>query len=318
MTIPQFLAFSIIAVTMGLFVWGRLQFDLVALLALLAGIVSGIVPPDTAFSGFSDDIVIIVASALLVSAAVERSGIVADVFQRIGPYLTTTTVQVAVLVGTVTVLSGFVKNIGALAMLMPVAFFVARRNRSTPSNFLMPMAFGSLLGGIVTLIGTSPNIIVARVREQIVGEPFGMFDFTPVGICIALAGVAFLTFGWRLLPQDRKGAASMDAAFILEGYTTEARIPKYSPAIDKTVGQLEAMADDEVEVAMIVRERTRHFAPADDSVVRADDILLIEGQPAALERIVGKAKLELAGEATTRPRESAERRGRGHGGGSHR
>ena len=303
MTIPQFLAFSIIAVTMGLFVWGRLRFDLVALLALLAGIVSGIVPPDTAFSGFSDDIVIIVASALLVSAAVERSGIVADVFQRIGPYLTTTTVQVAVLVGTVTVLSGFVKNIGALAMLMPVAFFVARRNRSTPSNFLMPMAFGSLLGGIVTLIGTSPNIIVARVREQIVGEPFGMFDFTPVGICIALAGVAFLTFGWRLLPQDRKGAASMDAAFILEGYTTEARIPKYSPAIDKTVGQLEAMADDEVEVAMIVRERTRHFAPADDSVVRADDILLIEGQPAALERIVGKAKLELAGEATTRPRE---------------
>ena len=303
MTIPQFLAFSIIAVTMGLFVWGRLRFDLVALLALLAGIVSGIVPPDTAFSGFSDDIVIIVASALLVSAAVERSGIVADVFQRIGPYLTTTTVQVAVLVGTVTVLSGFVKNIGALAMLMPVAFFVARRNRSTPSNFLMPMAFGSLLGGIVTLIGTSPNIIVARVREQIVGEPFGMFDFTPVGICIALAGVAFLTFGWRLLPQDRKGAASMDAAFILEGYTTEARVPKYSPAIDKTVGQLEAMADDEVEVVMIVRERTRHFAPADDSVVRADDILLIEGQPAALERIVGKAKLELAGEATTRPRD---------------
>jgi di/tricarboxylate transporter len=304
MTVPQFLAFSIIAVTMGLFVWGRLRFDLVALLALLAGIVSGIVPPDTAFSGFSDDIVIIVASALLVSAAVERSGIVSDVFQRIGPYLTTTTVQVAVLVGTVTVLSGFVKNIGALAMLMPVAFFVARRNKSTPSNFLMPMAFGSLLGGIVTLIGTSPNIIVARVREQIVGEPFGMFDFTPVGICIALAGVAFLTFGWRLLPQDRKGAASMDAAFILEGYTTEVRVPRYSPAIDKTVGQLEGMADDEVEVAMIVRERTRHFAPADDSVVRVDDILLIEGQTAALERIVDKAKLELAGEATTRPRDT--------------
>ena len=101
----------------------------------------------------------------------------------------------------------------------------------------MPMAFGSLLGGIVTLIGTSPNIIVARVREQIVGEQFGMFDFTPVGICIALAGVAFLTFGWRLLPQDRKGAASMDAAFMLEGYTTEARVPRNSPAIGSTVGR---------------------------------------------------------------------------------
>ena len=206
--------------------------------------------------------------------------------------------------GTVTVLSGFVKNIGALAMLMPVAFFVARRNKSTPSNFLMPMAFGSLLGGIVTLIGTSPNIIVARVREQIVGEPFGMFDFTPVGICIALAGVAFLTFGWRLLPQDRKGVASMDAAFILEGYTTEARVPKYSPAIDKTVGQLEAHGGRRGRGGHDRRERTRHFAPAEILLVRADDILLIEGQPAALERIVDKAKLELAGEATTRPRDT--------------
>jgi di/tricarboxylate transporter len=204
MTIPQFLAFSIMAAAMGLFVWGRLRFDLVALLALLAAIAVGIVPPDKAFSGFSDDIVIIVASALLVSAAVERSGVVEDVFQRISPYLTTTTIQVAVLVGTVTVLSGFVKNIGALTMLMPVAFFIARRTGSRPSNLLMPMAFGSLLGGIVTLIGTSPNIIVAREREQIVGEPFSMFDFTPVGICIAVAGVAFLTFAWRLLPQHRR------------------------------------------------------------------------------------------------------------------
>ena len=129
MTIPQLLAFSIIAVTMGLFVWGRLRFDLVALLALLAAIATGIVPPDRAFSGFSDDIVIIVASALLMSAAVERSDVVEDAFQRISPYLTTTTIQVAVLVGAVTVLSTFVKNIGALTMLIPVAFFMARRNR---------------------------------------------------------------------------------------------------------------------------------------------------------------------------------------------
>lgn len=301
MTIPQFLVFSIIGVTMGLFVWGRLRFDLVALLALLAAIATGVVSPDKAFSGFSDDIVIIVASALLVSAAVERSGVVEDVFQRIAPYLTTTTIQVAVLVGAVTVLSAFVKNIGALTMLIPVAFFIARRTESAPSNLLMPMAFGSLLGGIVTLIGTSPNIIVSRVREQIVGEGFGMFDFTPVGICIAVAGVAFLTFAWRLLPQDRKGAASMDAAFILEGYTTEARVSKDSPAIGKTVAELEALADDEVEVFMIVRGRTRHFAPDEKSLVKVDDVLLIEGEQAALDRIVDKARLELAGEGTSAP-----------------
>jgi di/tricarboxylate transporter len=298
MTIPQILVFSIIGVTMGLFVWGRLRFDLVALLALLAAIATGVVPPDKAFSGFSDDIVIIVASALLVSAAVERSGVVEDIFQRIAPFLTTTTIQVAVLVGAVTVLSAFVKNIGALTMLIPVAFFIARKTGSAPSNLLMPMAFGSLLGGIVTLIGTSPNIIVSRVREQIVGKEFSMFDFTPVGICIALAGVTFLTFAWRLLPQGRPGATSIDAAFILEGYTTEARVSKNSLAIGKTVAELEALADDEVQVFMIVRGRTRHFAPEGNSSVEADDILLIEGEQASLNRIVDKARLELAGEGT--------------------
>jgi di/tricarboxylate transporter len=298
MTLPQFLAFSIIAVTMALFVWGRLRYDLVALLALLAAIATGIVPSERAFSGFSDDIVIIVASALLVSAAVERSGVVEDAFQRIAPHLTTTTLQVAVLAGAVAVLSAFVKNIGALTMLMPVAFFLARRTESSPSNLLMPMAFGSLLGGIVTLIGTSPNIIVARVREQIVGEPFGMFDFTPVGVCIALGGVTFVTLAWRLLPQDRRAAASMDAAFILEGYTTEVRVPTHSPVVGKTIAELEAVADEEVEVFMIVREGTRHLGPAETSSIRPGDILLIQGEPAALDRLVDKAKLELAGEGS--------------------
>src|SRR5262249_18526229 len=150
------------------------------------------------------------------------------------------------------------------------------------SNLLMPMAFASLVGGIVTLVGTSPNIIVARVREQIVGDPFNMFDFTPVGVCIAFVGVAFLTFGWRLLPQDRKAAAPMDAAFILQGYTIEARVSKISPAIGKTVAELEAMVGDEVEVFMMVRERTRRLPPWETLSIRTDDILLIEGEPAAL------------------------------------
>jgi len=206
MTLPQALSFGIIAATMVLFAWGRLRYDLVALLSLLAAIATGIVPADKAFSGFSDDIVIIVACALLVSAAVGRSGVVEDALVRIGPYLTTRTIQVAVLVGTVTALSAFVKNIGALAMLMPVAFQLARKTDGSPSIYLMPMAFGSLLGGIVTLVGTSPNIIVARLRGELIGEPFGMFDFTPVGIGLAIAGVVFLSLAWRLLPRDRKAA----------------------------------------------------------------------------------------------------------------
>jgi di/tricarboxylate transporter len=295
MTLPQVFAFGILAATMGLFVWGRLRYDLVALIALLASIAVGIVPPDKAFSGFSDDIVIIVASALLVSAAVGRSGVVEDVLQRVGPYLTTTTLQVAVLVGAVTVLSAFVKNIGALAMLMPVAFTLARRSGTSPSALLMPMAFGSLLGGIVTLIGTSPNIIVARLRGELGGEPFHMFDFAPVGIGLAVAGVVFLSFAWRVLPQ-RKGSASIDAAFTLEGYTTEASVPEESPAVGKTVAALEAMAGADVEVFLIVRGRSRRFAPSENTELKAGDILLIEGEPAALDRVVDKAKLKLARE----------------------
>src|SRR5215217_2106474 len=295
MTLPQIFSFSIIAATMLLFVWGRLRYDLVALLALLAAIATGIVAPDKAFSGFSDDIVIIVACALLVSAAVGRSGIIEDALARLAPYLTTRTIQVAVLVGAVTAMSAFVKNIGALAMLLPVAFSLARKTNGTPSIYLMPMAFGSLLGGIVTLVGTSPNIIVARLRAELVGEPFGMFDFTPVGIGLAVGGVIFLSFAWRLLPRDRKGAVGMDAAFTLEGYTTEASVPDDSPAVGQTVGELENTTEG-IEVVMLVRGRSRRLVPGDSTTLKAGDILLIEGEPAALDRLVDKAGLKLARE----------------------
>ena len=139
-----------------------------------------------------DDIVIIVGSALVVSAAVARSGVIERVARWLGPYLVDINRQIVALVGSVTLLSAFVKNVGALAMLMPIAFQLARRSGTSPSSLLMPMSFGSLLGGIVTLVGTSPNIIVSRVREQLLGVPFNMFDFTPVGAGIALAGIAFL------------------------------------------------------------------------------------------------------------------------------
>src|SRR6266508_1782997 len=213
MTLDQALSFAIIIGMMAFFAWGRLRYDLVAVLALLVAVAVGVVPPQDALKGFSDDIVIIVASALVVSAAVARSGIIERVARKLAPYLTTLNRQVVALVGSVTLLSGFVKNIGALAMLMPIAFQLARRTKTSPSSLLMPMSFGALLGGIVTLVGTSPNIIVSRVREQILGEPYGMFDFTPVGAGIAIAGFLFLIFGWRLLPRGRKGAASLDGAF---------------------------------------------------------------------------------------------------------
>lgn len=296
MTLQQGAAFAVVIGMMGLFVWGRIRYDLVAMLALTASVLTGIVPASEAFTGFGNDIVIIVGSALVVSAAVARSGIVERALRQIGPYLTSPRMVIIVLVCAVTVMSAFVKNIGALAMLMPVAFVLARRTDTSPSYFLMPMAFGSLLGGTMTLIGTSPNVIVSQMRAELVGEPFRMFDFTPVGFAIAAAGVVFLTFGYRLLPAGRKGAASLDAAFNIKSYTTETHLPDDSPLIGKTVGELEAIAEGEVLVQTIIRERFRRFTPTPDWTLEAGDTLLLEGEPAALEQVVAQAKLKLATE----------------------
>ena len=299
MTTPQILAFAIIGAMMALFVWGRLRYDLVAVLSLLAAIAAGIVPYDKAFSGFSDDIVIIVACALLVSAAVQRSGVVDTVLRPIAPYLTRPTAQVAVLAGSVALLSAFVKNIGALAMLMPVAFQLARKNNISVSLLLMPMAFAALLGGIVTLVGTSPNIIVARMREELLGQPFSMFDFMPVGAGLAIGGVIFLAFGWRLLPADRKGAASMNEAFNLEGYTTEVTIPEGSPLVGKTVGELEKLSEGDVEVLTLIRARDRVNQPGPGTKLRAGHMLILVGQPDALKRLMDEAKLKLVRDENT-------------------
>src|SRR5690606_12548451 len=293
-TLDQALAFIIVVGMMGLFAWGRLRYDLVALLALFSAVAVGIVPPDEAFSGFGNDILVIVATALLVSAAVSRSGVIDIVLRRVSPYLRSPTTQVLGLVTAVTLLSAFVKNIGALAMLIPVALQLARRTGTSPSCLLMPMAFGSLLGGLMTLIGTSPNIIVSQMREQISGEPFKMFDFFPVGLGLSAAGVVLLAFTYRLLPTSRKGVSTMDAAFNIEGYTAEARVPPESPFVGRTVAELEALGEGEVEVATIIRERFRRYTPSDNWTLNGDDVLLLEGEPSALERVVGQARLKLA------------------------
>ncbi|HEY8382218.1 MAG TPA: SLC13 family permease [Microvirga sp.] len=299
MTLPQIFAFAILIAMMGLFIWGRIRYDLVALLALLAAILVGIVPADKAFEGFSDDIVVIVASALLVSAAVAKSGVLEAALARVAPYVTTAQMQVVVLVGTVTVLSAFVKNIGALAMMIPVAFQMARRTGTSPSCLLMPMAFGSLLGGLVTLVGTSPNIIVSRVRGEMTGTPFGMFDFTPVGLGIAAAGLVFLAFGYRLIPGGRRGAASMDEALDIKDYVTEARVVPGSELVGQTVADLHRAAEASVKVTGIVRNETRSAKPLPDAVIRENDIIMLEGEPDDLERVVATTGLKLSREHHT-------------------
>jgi di/tricarboxylate transporter len=295
MTTQQLAAFAVVGAMMGGFAWGRVPYEIVAAAALLAAILVGVVPFDMAFTGFSDDIVIIVASALVVSAAVERSGIVEAAVHVFSPRISSVRGQLVLLVATVTVLSAFVKNIGALAMMMPVAFQLARRSNVSPSCFLMPMAFGSLLGGLMTLIGTSPNIIVSRVREELIGQPFAMFDFAPVGVGLAVAGVVFLAIGYRLLPI-RKPAATLDAALDLKGYTTEARVVADSSVIGKTLTDLANLCEHEAFVTGLIRGETERLKPLPDVTLRENDIVVLEGHPEALEHVVARAKLELVGD----------------------
>jgi di/tricarboxylate transporter len=295
MALDQALAFAILAAAMILFIWGRLRYDLVAILALLAAVFTGVVPHGEAFRGFGDDIVIIVASALVVSAAVARSGVMEAVLHRVSSHVTSVQGQIVLLVTAMTILSAFVKNIGALAMMIPVALLVARRLKASPSCFLMPMAFGSLLGGLVTLVGTSPNIIVSRVRGELTGQPFGMFDFAPVGLGLAVAGVVFLVFGFRLLPGRRKAKGTMDEALDIPDYMTEARVTAASVVTGRTVGDLVRFCNDKVMVTGIVRHKTVRMPLLPDAILLEGDILLLEGDPEALERAVARARLELEG-----------------------
>ncbi len=294
--LPQFLSFAVIALMMAAFVWGRLRYDLVAALALLAALAVGVVPLEEAFSGFSDDIVIIVGSALLVSAGVARSGIMEYALRRYLPDVATLHAQMALLVVTVAVLSAFVKNIGALAIMIPIAFQFAKRSDTSPSTFLMPMAFASLLGGLITQIGTSPNIVVSRVRGEITGTPFTMFDFTPVGLILTVAGCAFLIAFYWLVPQRTRKEGGLHEAIDIKNYAAEAKVAPDSAVAGKTVADLLKIAGGDTIVTSIIRSDHLRLTPFPDVVLQVGDRVLVEGEHEAIDRLVAQAKLSLGGD----------------------
>ncbi len=298
MTFEQLLSVGVIIVLMGVMVWGRVRYDLVAVGALIASLLLGIVTVDQAFSGFSNDIVIIVGAALLVSAGVSRSGITEYAIRRIAPNVTRVHGQLALLVVTVGVMSAFIKNIGALAIMIPIAFQFAERSKVSPSVFLMPMAFASLLGGITTLIGTSPNIIVSRMRVELGEGPFSMFDFAPVGVVIAAVGFTFLILFYWLVPQRKREGGSMHEALASHTYLLEAKIAPDTTIRGKTVADLLKMAKGSVTVTSLLRGGVS-LTLLPDVVLRDGDRLLIEGDPTALDGLVAQAKLSVANDRRT-------------------
>ncbi|MBM3617032.1 MAG: SLC13 family permease [Alphaproteobacteria bacterium] len=293
MTPDQITVFAIIGVTVAVFIWDKWRYDLVALAALFASVVLGVVPAKDAFSGMGDPVVITVATILVISAAVSRSGFI-DLALRMlsrvsyNPYL-----QTGLLVTLVVALSGFMNNVGALAVFLPIAIAAAKKAGRSPSESLMPLAFGSLLGGSLTLIGTPPNILISRIREEAVGAPYAMFDFAPVGLAICAVGIVYLAFGWRLIPRDRTGATAPEDRFTIEDYVSEVRVAEGSSFIGMTLREMEESIEGDISVVGIVREKQRKLMPSRRTQVKVEDFLMVKCDPIALKELVDKGKLEL-------------------------
>jgi di/tricarboxylate transporter len=285
MTLHQGLAFALIVATLGLFVWGRLRYDVVALASLVTGVLIGVVPATGAFDGFKSDVVVIIAAALVVSAAFERSGVVELALRPLLARLKSERSQVPAMTAATALLSMATKNVGALAILMPVAQQLSRRTGSSVSRLLMPMSFASLLGGLVTLVGTSPNIIVSQVREQTLGKPFHMYDFAPVGLGLTALGLVFLAFAYRLLPRHRAAEVPITEAQAAKTFMTEALVPEDWTGGPKRVADIRA-AVTEAEVSGLIRGAERRVRPHPNTLIRPGDVVQLEGEAGALHTLI--------------------------------
>ncbi|MGO3055898.1 MAG: SLC13 family permease [Halomonas sp.] len=301
---PSTLVFMVLGLTLMAFVWGRFRYDLVALTALLASVMLGLVPADSAFAGFGHPAVITVAAVLVLSRGFERSGVVDIISNQVLKVGDRLILQLLVLVGTVVVLSGIMNNVGALALLLPVAMRLAREHDTSPSILLMPLAFGSLLGGLTTLIGTPPNIIISTYRGNITGENFGMFSFSPVGIAVAGAGLAFIVLiGWRLTPK-RSGQSSTDEMFDTANYLVELNVTKDSKANGLTLPQLRDELEEAIPVLAVVRDDNRRAGYSFHGILQEGDILLLEAGPDELKLLEDKVGLSAIAEPEEAPDEN--------------
>lgn len=290
--IEQTIVFGTLSLALILFVAGKWRYDIVALLALLIVTLTGIVSWRDAFMGFGHPAVVTVAAVLVLSRGLHNSGVVDTMVRWLSYVENSLTIQIAALTGLVATLSAFMNNVGAAALLIPVAIRMARKNGHSPSLFLMPLAFGSLLGGMTTLIGTPPNIIISAFREREIGEPFSMFEFTPVGIGVAAAGLLYISLiGWRLLPK-RKGAVSKEELFRIEDYTTELRVAEGSKLVGKSLRDIEA--ETEATIVGFIRGEEQYLAPPSLITLRTDDVIIVRADSEALKKLVD-AGIKLAG-----------------------
>jgi di/tricarboxylate transporter len=292
MTHDQFIIVGVIGTIMAMFLWGRWRHDIIAVDALIACVVAGLIPARAVFAGFGHPAVITVACVLVLSYGLQTTGAIDVLAQRILPKHAGPTVSILALTGLAALLSGFMNNVGALALLMPVAIQMAAKKDLPAGKFLMPLAFGSILGGTTTLIGTPPNLIVAGFRGETGPGSFAMFDFTPVGLMIAVVGVVFVgLIGWRLVPPRRQ---TDTGSFDTGAYLSEVRILEDSKAVDRPLHEVEQALDDaDAQIIGLVRHNLHLSAPNPGRKLRSGDILIIEAEPESLASALSSLGLKL-------------------------
>jgi len=296
-TVDQTLLFSLLVIVFALLMWGRWRYDVVAFGALLAAVLLGLVPLDETFAGFGHPATVIIALVLVVSRGLSNSGAVEliarwviDSSRRLGAHIT-------VMSGLAAVLSAIMNNVAALTLIMPVDMQAASKAGRSPALTLMPISFASILGGMITLIGTPPNIVIAEYRNEALGTPFAMFDFAPVGLAVAAVGVCYLAVvGWRLLPGERRESDSGKELFEIADYIAELEVREGSPVAGRKVRELdEEAAEANAEVVGLIRRGRRMPGLARGVEIREGDRLVVEAAPAAIDELLGNMGLDYVG-----------------------
>ena len=308
MTFDQIALFGLFGLVLALLIWGRLRYDLVAFGALLLAVVFGIILPGEAFAGFGHPATIIVALVFIISRGLSNSGAVDWLSRTIIDQGRSITAHIAVMGGLGAALSAFMNNVAALTLLMPVELQAAAKSKRPPAATLMPLAFATILGGLITLIGTPPNIIISQFRADAIGEPFAMFDFAPVGLVVAAAGVAFIALvAWRFIPARALKANQIEELRRITDYIAELSVPEGAEIIGKLVMELDEAAEDTDAVILgLVRKGRRLPGRARTNIIRPGDVLVVEGTPESLDELKVALQLEFfePGDEETTPQEN--------------
>ncbi len=277
-----------------MFIWGRFRYDVVALMSLMALVLTGLVPTEYAFLGFGNSAVISVAAVMVISSVLIQAGLVEQLLTYVKPFLVSPLWLISSICLVAALLSAFMNNVGALCLIMPVAIQSAIDANLSPSKTLMPLSFATILGGMTTKIGTPPNLLISSYRETLVGTPFSMFDFAPVGLVVATSGLLFIIFlGWKLVPERRKPGSDTSEMYPIQDYISEIRVPEDSPIVGMSRAQLEKLIVGDFSILGLIRGRKRRLVVPSDEELLANDILIIEASHEDLSNLILKGQLEL-------------------------